>query len=243
MQKLTVIAMAILSLTSAVNAQTVLNSHSRGTKSSIQDIFQLKQPSISVGRDTSFIEFNEDFTNFASFDVSQLDTVESAYLEYDITGYRSNDMMEQFSVFNFFDSGNSLPIDLGMANLSGGIELGSEIVLATDVGSVLRVDLNQEGIDQINNSTDGFATFIGGITSLDQSNQRISFRSEDSSAVRLVIETPLLGDVNRDFVVDFSDIGPFIEVLSFGYQIEADFNDDGLINFNDIGPFIEALSS
>jgi hypothetical protein len=56
--------------------------------------------------------------------------------------------------------------------------------------------------------------------------------------------TLLLGDVNRDSVVSFLDIFPFIEILSGnGFQDEADINRDGAVTFIDIAPFIELLSS
>ena len=54
----------------------------------------------------------------------------------------------------------------------------------------------------------------------------------------------LLGDCNRDGVVDFKDISPFIVVLSVGdYLAQADINDDGVVNFLDISPFIVMLVS
>ena len=59
-----------------------------------------------------------------------------------------------------------------------------------------------------------------------------------------VPEPELLGDCNLDGVVNFSDIDPFIQVLSGGeFLAEADFIEDGVINFLDIAPFIVALSS
>ena len=55
---------------------------------------------------------------------------------------------------------------------------------------------------------------------------------------------PLRGDSNRDGVVNFLDIGPFIEILFSGPHIpEADCNEDGFVNFADIAPFIEILSA
>ncbi|MDB2686104.1 glycosyl hydrolase [Mariniblastus sp.] len=52
----------------------------------------------------------------------------------------------------------------------------------------------------------------------------------------------LLGDVNRDNVVDFSDIAPFIRLLASGqYQEEADVDRDGDVSFSDIAPFIVLL--
>ena len=53
----------------------------------------------------------------------------------------------------------------------------------------------------------------------------------------------LLGDVNRDGVVDFLDISPFITVLaSASFQTEADINMDLEVDFLDISPFILILS-
>ena len=54
----------------------------------------------------------------------------------------------------------------------------------------------------------------------------------------------LLGDVNRDGVVDFFDISPFIDLLSAGlFQVEADIDQNGIVDFFDISPFINILSS
>ncbi len=53
----------------------------------------------------------------------------------------------------------------------------------------------------------------------------------------------LLGDVNRDGVVDFLDIAPFIGLLTSGeFQAEADCDGSGGVNFLDIAPFIGILS-
>lgn len=55
---------------------------------------------------------------------------------------------------------------------------------------------------------------------------------------------PLLGDVNQDGEVNFSDIAPFISRLQSGdFLTEADINEDGVVDFSDIPPFIEVLSS
>ena len=51
------------------------------------------------------------------------------------------------------------------------------------------------------------------------------------------------GDGNRDGIVNFSDIPPFISILfTGGFQPEADVNLDGVVNFLDISPFIALLS-
>jgi len=67
--------------------------------------------------------------------------------------------------------------------------------------------------------------------------------SLDGNVFRLSSIT-LLGDVNLDGVVDFSDIPAFIAILTAGgFQTEADTNRDGDIDFADIPPFIDILIS
>ena len=61
--------------------------------------------------------------------------------------------------------------------------------------------------------------------------------------VTVVADPVLLGDVNLDQTVDFSDISDFISILSInGFQAEADFDGNGMVDFSDISPFIAALS-
>ena len=55
---------------------------------------------------------------------------------------------------------------------------------------------------------------------------------------------PLLGDVNTDGDVSFSDIPAFISVLQAGeFQIEADIDLNGAVNFADIPGFIAILQN
>jgi len=63
--------------------------------------------------------------------------------------------------------------------------------------------------------------------------------------VQAVPETEfLLGDCNRDGIVNFLDISPFITILSGGdYLGQADVNEDGAVDFLDISPFIVLLST
>lgn len=52
------------------------------------------------------------------------------------------------------------------------------------------------------------------------------------------------GDVDRNGVVNFLDIAPFIAVLTSGvYQVEADVDCSGEVNFLDIGPLIAIFSA
>lgn len=66
-----------------------------------------------------------------------------------------------------------------------------------------------------------------------------AFRGTISAVTELI-----LGDVNQDGVVDFSDIPAFIAVLQAGtFLEEADTNSDGEVNFADIPVFIAILSA
>jgi len=58
------------------------------------------------------------------------------------------------------------------------------------------------------------------------------------------VTTALLGDVNQDGVVNFSDIPSMIQILISGaYLEEADVNEDGAVGFSDIPPFIAILQA
>lgn len=70
-------------------------------------------------------------------------------------------------------------------------------------------------------------------------NLQISITRVDS-----ISEPVLLGDVDLNGSVNFSDISPFILVLVSGaFQAEADCDENGVVNFLDISPFIAILSS
>ena len=68
--------------------------------------------------------------------------------------------------------------------------------------------------------------------------------TNDTQGIFIADFSVLLGDVNRDGVVNFLDIAPFVSVLSRReFQAEADINEDGEVNFLDIAPFIFFLAS
>ncbi len=53
----------------------------------------------------------------------------------------------------------------------------------------------------------------------------------------------VLGDTSGDGTVDFSDIGPFVDVLiAGGFSNMADTNCDGAVDFSDIASFIDILT-
>ena len=91
-------------------------------------------------------------------------------------------------------------------------------------------------------SSADWGTFsISGITELTYTfSNATNFEAFRINAVRSFYDK---GDVDRNGVVNFSDIPEFITVLQNGlFQAEADVNDDGVVNFSDIGPFIIRLS-
>ncbi len=60
--------------------------------------------------------------------------------------------------------------------------------------------------------------------------------------VTRVVEPVILGDVDRNGVVEFSDIPPFIALLISGdFQEEADIDENESVGFSDIPPFIVIL--
>lgn len=93
--------------------------------------------------------------------------------------------------------------------------------------------------------SDGGLTFLDaeGLTSL---TYTLDMPNNSSAGIGFAVAAVpvLLGDVNLDSAVDFSDIPAFIAVLQSGeYQAEADCDENGLVSFADIPAFIAILSS
>jgi len=62
--------------------------------------------------------------------------------------------------------------------------------------------------------------------------------------VMTITAEPLIGDVNRDDIVNLLDIVPFVDIvttLPSPYQTEGDLNRDGQVNLLDINPFVDAI--
>ena len=75
------------------------------------------------------------------------------------------------------------------------------------------------------------------------SHQKTGTGNTSSVISNFGISVTLLGDVDRDGLITFLDILPFIRVLSGGsFQAEADINQDGLNDFQDILPFLRVLA-
>jgi hypothetical protein len=53
----------------------------------------------------------------------------------------------------------------------------------------------------------------------------------------------LLGDVNRDGLVNLLDVSPFVDVVTSGAcNAQSDVNQDGVTNLLDVGPFVALIS-
>ena len=74
-------------------------------------------------------------------------------------------------------------------------------------------------------------------------SQQFSSQTAIIGTNMLAVSAPaILGDVNLDDVIDFSDIPAFISVLqSGGFRVEADVDQNGEVNFADIPAFISIL--
>ena len=102
-------------------------------------------------------------------------------------------------------------------------ELGStDLFVVGDGGSQLITDLNFDTSLQTSfDATTGYTTFTAA-----------------------TVEPVLLGDVNRNGGVGFSDISPFVALLTAGqFQAEADIDRNGVVGFSDISPFVALLTA
>jgi hypothetical protein len=94
-------------------------------------------------------------------------------------------------------------------------------------------------------SADGQENSLQRIDVNDFGNLSLSWQGIAPTPGAFTVPTPppfLLGDTNRDGVVDFADIPAFISILQSGdFLDEADINGDGVVDFADISFFIDLL--
>ena len=130
-------------------------------------------------------------------------------------------------------------------NDSGGLDVSVEFLQGTTSIGTLNFTDNSPATLEFGTLALGASSEAFGLSNdpgdpsngIDITNVTINF-------VTLAAPAVLLGDVNLDGVVNFSDIPAFIAVLAAGdYQIEADLDLSGLVDFSDIPPFIAELSA
>ena len=133
------------------------------------------------------------------------------------------DQGKQVIIGDFLFSG-SVPLQSGKALTRIDLELELDLTPGDLVDHTIRID------------TDPSKTFFIG-----QNDIRIPFTTSDGT---IQVEPLMLGDVNLDRKVDFSDIAPFIVLLASGdFQTEADVDQSGEVDFSDIAPFIIILAA
>ena len=113
-----------------------------------------------------------------------------------------------------------------MGSVSTQVPNGGRSLLIGDNNSALFNSATVNGVDATNEDFDTVLFGVNFIHTLE------------------AVSPPLLGDVNRDGVVNFLDIAPFINLLANPnvFQEEGDLNEDSVINFLDISPFIQVLA-
>ena len=91
---------------------------------------------------------------------------------------------------------------------------------------------------------DGMFLPAGETLRLAATNGSVNIQGLTVQVVTDDIPIDLICDVNRDGVINFLDIAPFISLLTIGdFQAEADCNQDGVVSFLDIAPFIMILTN
>jgi len=189
-------ALSILTLSTAANAQQVFSPTFTGVSSSFQDVEQ--SPGFLTVGAFSVVDpfypsdvFDEEFANFAVFDLTSLSSpVSSANLEYFLPsgGYDSSDLTEDFVIHDF--PGNPSSLSYGgfgdFLDLSSGVLLGSTTVDQSDEGTFVSVQLNSDGISEINSNAGGLVAF-GGSGAAFTPGQSLGFGGLGSNSVSLTV--------------------------------------------------------
>ena len=170
-------------------------------------------------------------TNFAPIPLQ--DTIENEFgrsnlrgtMAYARQGGAENSATSQF-FFNVVDN-------VGLDDVDGGFTVFGEVISGMEI------------VDSINGLQRGnFGAFTAFTDVPIQAIQPDNTVLTDDFVILNEVTVVLRGDVDRDGMVDFSDISSFISILSAGgFQEEADVNRDLMVDFEDIGPFIALLSS
>jgi len=142
-------ALSILTLSTAANAQQVFSPTFTGVSSSYTGLSSPGSLTVSASFYYSplypFFAFDEEFANFAVFDLTSLSSpVSSANLEYFLPsgGYDSSDLTEDFVIHDFPGNPSNLSGDFGFFfDLSFGVLLGSTTVDQSDEGTFVSVQL------------------------------------------------------------------------------------------------------
>ena len=137
-----------------------------------------------------------------------------------------------------------------------GVTLEGSVTFGTDIlGIIIDSDALAASDSLLGSQTTAYETtelrgpelFSNDTVSLSSDRRTITVRwftnrLVDQIRILTVTSTPEPGNINRDGIVNFSDITAFVLNLATGeFQTEADINGDDVVNFLDIGPFINLL--
>lgn len=128
-----------------------------------------------------------------------------------------------------------------------------------DPNAATRFESKQSNVDAMNDHIDNLADSIANLETIEvnqflapsdyrpdgihlNGNGQMVAGQRISQALLDFQSVGVLGDVNQDEIVGFSDISPFVALLlTEGYSYEADIDQNEVIDFSDIPPFITLL--
>ena len=136
-----------------------------------------------------------------------------------------------------------VPNLIGMSTGNGGIpvELIPHTVLHATISAFdeigeLIVDGDVSGFSNVTPSWNG--SFVIGLA-----GEQVPFITKLTLSFTVIVDSFLLGDINRDGAVDLLDVQPFIDLIptSAPFQGEGDINGDGIIDLLDVGGFVDLI--
>ena len=164
------------------------------------------------------------------------------------TFYVASTINATISSFRLEDDGTPTLLEgiaaAGVSGFANGGTTGPEVFGTTD--GFIDLDVTSDGkylyqLEGLSGEISAFA--VEDDSSLTLVQDVSGFLPEIDTQGIVTFQRSIIGDVNLDGSVDFSDIGPFVACLASGeYHEEADINRDGDVDFSDISPFIALLA-
>lgn len=207
----------------------------------ISGVLELETGFDGLGVEGQDFELNLDFTGQIATPLgADVLTLESSSFSLTIGGTTATSPNGVGFFLNFPNAGQATLIEFPISSAPLDFTLGSNDFMLFGSNIIFSgVDIPADGgplaADAFDDATLGFGVIDTIIGFIDPSSGVLS---------NYMFASPVLkGDVNLSGNVDFSDIAPFIALLSAGEtQPEADVDCNGEVNFLDIAPFIAILS-
>ena len=164
------------------------------------------------------------------------------------TFYVSSTINATISSFRLEEDGTPTLLEgiaaAGVSGFATGGTTGPEVFGTTD--GFIDLDVTSDGkylyqLEGLSGEISAFA--VEEDSSLTLVQDVSGFLPEIDTQGIVTFQRSMIGDVNHDGSVDFSDIAPFVACLASGeFHQEADINRDGEVDFSDISPFIALLA-